>query len=96
MQAVRSGPWKLFVPLKTFTRHPHLKKGAKSEPLLFNVATDISSTKNVAAANPKVVERLLAFAQKARADLGDAGRKGKGQRKIGTVENPRPQRMVRN
>lgn len=96
LQAVRSGPWKLFVPLKSFARHPHLKKGGKVEPLLFNVASDISSTKNVAAANPKVVKRLMALAEKARADLGDADRKGKGQRKLGTVKNPKPQVMVRN
>lgn len=96
LQAVRSGPWKLFVPLKTFVRHPHFAKGAKPQPLLFDVAKDIGSTKNVAVANPKVVERLLGLANKARADLGDLGRPGKGQRKIGTVKNPQPQLMSRN
>lgn len=96
LQAVRSGPWKLFVPLKTFTRHPHLKKGAPPQPLLFNVVSDISSQNNVAAANPKIVKRLMGLAEKARADLGDLGRKGKGQRIIGTVKNPTPRRMVRN
>jgi arylsulfatase A len=96
LQAVRSGPWKLFVPLQNFTRHPHLPKGAKAEPLLFNVVTDIGSKKNVATAHPQIVKRLMAFAEKARKDLGDKGRKGKGQRLLGTVTNPEPQRMAGN
>ena len=29
LQAVRSGPWKLFVPLKEFTKHPHFKRGGR-------------------------------------------------------------------
>ena len=96
MQAVRSGPWKLFLPLDSFVRHPHFKKGASDKPLLFNLVKDVSSENNVAAANPAIVKRLTAFAQKARADLGDRGRKGKGQRPIGTVKNPTPRVLVKN
>lgn len=96
LQAVRSGPWKLFLPLDDFVRHPHFKKGATDKPLLFNVERDIASAKNVADANPKIVQRLTACADQARADLGDLGRKGKGQRAVGTFKNPRPQVMVKN
>lgn len=96
LQAVRSGPWKLFLPLDSFVRHPHFKKGASNRPLLFNVERDIASAKNVADANPKIVQRLMAFADQARADLGDLGRKGKGQRAVGTFKNPLPRVMVKN
>ncbi|MDG1898074.1 MAG: sulfatase [Fuerstiella sp.] len=92
LQAVRSGPWKLFLPLKTFVRHPHFQAGEKADALLFNVVTDIASTKNVAAERPDVVERLTKFANAARKDLGDIGQQGTGQRKAGRIDGqPNPQ-----
>ena len=91
LQAIRSGPWKLFLPLENINRHPHFKKGQKATPLLFNVVEDIASAKNVADEHPEVVRRLTALAEKAREDLGDRGRPGKNQRPIGRCENPKPQ-----
>ena len=91
LQAVRSGPWKLFLPLDSFTRHPHFRKSHSSEPLLFHVVDDIGSTNNVAAEHPEQVRRLMALAEIARADLGDRGRPGANQRPPGKVERPRPQ-----
>ncbi len=44
LQAIRSGPWKLFLPWKKATRHPH---GAKGKALLFNVVEDIGSQKDL-------------------------------------------------
>lgn len=90
LQAVRKGPWKLFVPLKEFSRHPHFKKGEGSKPLLFNVETDISSEHNVAAQHPEIVKELMALAEKGRADLGDTNRPGVNQRSAGKIENPVP------
>jgi arylsulfatase A-like enzyme len=90
LQAVRSGPWKLFLPLENFSRHPHFTRGQAAEPLLFNVEQDIASTNNVAPQHPEVVQRLMDLADKARKDLGDAGRPGKNQRPIGTVDSPQP------
>jgi len=90
LQAVRKGPWKLFVPLKEFSRHPHFKKGQSSKPLLFNVVTDISSEHNVADQHPEIVKELMALAEKGRADLGDNKRPGANQRKPGKIENPVP------
>jgi len=90
LQAVRKGPWKLFVPLKEFSRHPHFKKGAGSQPLLFNVVTDISSEHNVADQHPEIVKELMALAEKGRADLGDTKRRGANQRQPGKIENPVP------
>ncbi len=92
LQAVRSGPWKLFLPLKDFRNHPFFSKKKKDsgEPLLFNVVKDISSSKNVAAEHPDIVARLTKLAEAGRADLGDKGLRGAGQREIGKMEGPTP------
>ena len=90
LQAVRSGPWKLFLALESFDRHPHLEKGAAPRPLLFHVVDDIGCERDVAAENPAIVARLEALAEEARKDLGDRGRPGAGQRPAGRVENPKP------
>ena len=49
--AIRQGPWKLIF----------LKDGGRE---LYNLQTDLSETKNVAEANPEVVERLTALMKK--------------------------------
>ena len=91
LQAVRSGPWKLFVPLKNFGRHPHFEKGEKATTLLFNVVTDIGSKTNVAKQHPEIVKQLTELASQARQDLGDEGVAGNGQRIAGKTANPQPQ-----
>ena len=90
LQAVRSGPWKLFVPLDSFRNHPHFSKmaGGSKEPFLFNVVEDIASEKNVAAEHPDIVARLMKLAEAGRADLGNGTKRGTGQRERGKVENP--------
>lgn len=90
LQAVRSGPWKLFVPLEQFSRHPHFKPGHSADPLLFNVVTDVGCESNVAADHPDVVARLMGLASEAREDLGDRGIVGRGMRQPGRVEHPSP------
>ena len=89
LQAVRSGPWKLFLPLESFARHPHFRRGQKTEPLLFQLYEDIGSTRNRAAEHPEIVRRLTEYAEQARKELGDAGRAGEGQRPPGKVERPK-------
>jgi arylsulfatase A len=89
LQAVRSGPWKLFVAMDAKKRN--WGKPEPAQPLkLFNLATDIHEDNNLATAKPDVVKRLLALAEKARRDLGDTGRPGVGQRKAGWVEKASP------
>jgi len=88
LQAVRSGPWKLFLPVAEAIRHPHADDGTLEQPLLFNIVEDIASSTDVAADNPDIVESLMALAEQAREDLGDRGRAGKNQRPPGRVENP--------
>jgi arylsulfatase A len=88
LQAVRSGPWKLFVPLDDFVRHPHFKKGVSAKPLLFHLLNDVDCSENLADRYPHIVQSLMAHADRARADLGDRGTRGVGQRPIGTVSHP--------
>ncbi len=93
LQAVRAGPWKLFLPVYD-DRHPHFAGPESVEPLLFDVVADVACQHNVAARHPDVVDRLSELANSARKDLGDRGRPGSGQRKPGVITGvPQPQRL---
>jgi arylsulfatase A len=89
LQAVRSGDWKLFVQMENKKRNWGKPEGRQSIKL-FNLSNDIHEDKNLALENPVIVERLLEYAEKARADLGDVGVIGEGQRDAGWVEKPSP------
>ena len=89
LQAVRSGRWKLFVPLASKKRNWGKPEG-QTELKLFDLVADIHEDRNVAAAHPEVVTRLLQWAERARADLGDMERQGTGQRPAGWVDEPSP------
>jgi arylsulfatase A-like enzyme len=90
LQAVRAGPWKLYLPLEN--KLTGLRRNQEKVPAtLYDVRSDSSETKEVSVEHPDVVSRLTAMADKARADLGDLGREGKGQRPAGRFENPKPQ-----
>jgi arylsulfatase A-like enzyme len=93
LQAIRSGPWKLFLPCEKATRNPRVAKGKAVKPLLFNVVEDIETQEDLSEKHPEVVKRLMALAEPARADLGDLGKTGEGQRSIGKVEDPKPQTL---
>ena len=96
LQAVRSGKWKLH--LARPAQPPWAPKWAShiskddvfdiKKPMLFDLDGDIGETTDVAAANPKVVARLLALAEKGRADIGDYNRIGTGAR----FYDPQPRR----
>ena len=89
LQAVRSGRWKLLLPLEK--RWVNLRGQTASSPLaLYDVDNDPGETTNLAANHPGIVRRLTALAEKAREDLGDVDRPGKGQRPAGRVANPAP------
>jgi arylsulfatase len=94
LHAVTSGDgeWKLHLPHKYWTLNGR-PGGTNGVPVrhdpghvdqleLYNLRADISEQKNVAAENPDIVKRLLAFAEEARNDLGDklVDRKGNGIR----------------
>jgi arylsulfatase A-like enzyme len=89
LQAVRSGPWKLYVPLaEKYIANNRKTAPAKQE--LFHLRDDVSEAREISADHPEVVQRLTALADVARRELGDANRPGSGQRPAGHVANPAP------
>ena len=80
LEAVRHGDWKLHVPQP---------KAKETTSQLFNLATDIGESSDVSAANPDVVQELLAIIESAESDLGVTGL-GPGCRELGRVENAGP------
>jgi arylsulfatase A-like enzyme len=89
LQAVRSGKWKLHLPLKPKKRH--WGKPITDAPLgLYDLDNDIGEKNNVADQHPNVVKRLLGLAREARLELGDVKRQGRGRRPGGWVVSPEP------
>lgn len=97
LQAVMSGSMKLYLP-HTYRTLGGREGGRDGKPVayeqrtltkpeLYDVVADIGETTDIAAKHPEIVKRLLAFAEKARGDLGDSltGRKGTGVRPSGRV-----------
>jgi arylsulfatase A-like enzyme len=92
LQAVRRGPWKLYLPLAK--KYVSLgRKTAEASLELYDVRNDVGETREVSAAHPQVVARLFALANAARRELGDEDSAGAGQRPAGLVENPQPLRV---
>lgn len=87
LQAVRSGPWKLYLELPQKLLNLR-DKTEPAKPQLYDVRHDTGETRDLLAEKPEVAKRLLALAEQAREELGDLGREGKGQRPAGWVENP--------
>jgi arylsulfatase A len=85
LQAVRSGPWKLYLPLEAKYIN-NARKTAPSPLELYDVRNDVSETREVSAEHPDVVARLTALAERARAELGDMDTPGTGQRPAGWVD----------
>lgn len=92
LQAVRSGPWKLYLPLenKIDNLGGDYSRGRKTNAELYDLRNDIGEEHEVSARHPDTVERLMALAEHARHDLGDWDREGANQRPAGWVENPMP------
>ena len=79
LDAVRSGRWKLHLPRKYYTV---VEPGSGGMPgpsnwsyinlSLFDLENDIGEQHDLSFEHPEIVDRLLAYAQKARLELGDA------------------------
>jgi arylsulfatase A len=93
LQAVRSGPWKLYLALenKIDDLGGNYAKGKVADAELYDVRNDIGETQNVISEQPEVVARLTNLAENARQDLGDWDREGTNQRLAGWVDNPTAQ-----
>ncbi|MDG2168077.1 MAG: sulfatase [Opitutales bacterium] len=84
LRAVRSGPWKLHLPLKSDQFWGRYSKPEDvidiSTPLLYNLESDIGESKDVASKYPGVVKKLLQLAEHARSDIGDIDKIGENAR----------------
>jgi arylsulfatase A len=99
LEAVRSGDWKIQFAtvdaikpnVKTKEQAKKAKNAAAKEPFprLYNLATDVGETTNVAAQNPEIVAKLQALADATESDLGKNDF-GPGCRELGRVKNPEP------
>ncbi len=91
LQAVRSGKWKLYLPLdERMIRFWDDEMETNIPAELYDLEDDIGENINLANERPEVVGRLTDLANQARKDLGDRNRPGLGQRSAGLVENPTP------
>ena len=104
LQSVVSGDgrWKLVLPhrYQTLAGHSGGRDGIPAKYLMANVERallydlnqDIGEKHDLAAANPEVVARLLAFAEQCRDELGDSltNRKGRGTREPGRLATVKP------
>jgi arylsulfatase A-like enzyme len=89
LQAVRAGPWKLYLPLEK--KYTALNRKTAPAPLeLFDVRHDVHEDHEVSAQHPEVVKMLLSLAARTREEIGDMDRPGKGERPAGRIENPKP------
>jgi arylsulfatase A len=97
LHAVRDRRWKLHLPhvYRTLDGKPGGAGGypvvyaeSKTGVELYDLQNDVGETKNVAAEHPEVVARLMAAAERARAELGDVltQREGAGVRPPGQMK----------
>lgn len=85
LQAVRSGKWKLNLPLE------RIRGKLVNRPLtLIDLDADPREARDLSSEYPQVVRRLTSLAEKARAELGDLKRPGRGRRPAGWVDRPKP------
>jgi len=83
LNSVRSGKWKLVLPRPARppgTGWSGRMIDAVPQTQLYDLDNDISEKHDVAAKHPEVVARLMKLVEKARGDLGDYNRVGKGAR----------------
>jgi arylsulfatase A-like enzyme len=83
LQAVRAGPWKLYLPLEAkFIANN--RRTAPSKLELYNVRDDVGETRELSAEHPDIVRRLTELAEAAQIEIARA------QRPAGHVANPKP------
>lgn len=94
VQAVRRGPWKLFVQRAPLAMGALTAEQARQPftPQLFNLEIDSAESTDVAASHPQIVAELQAIAAAAKAEFGAEG-KGPGVRPPGLVSDPKPLRL---
>ena len=92
LQAIRMGDWKYHLPLEA--THPNWTTPNTERPgrpaKLVNLKDDLGEQNDVSEANPDVVAKMQAIAQKAIKELGNDASQGSGQRAALTLESSTP------
>lgn len=95
LQCVRSGKWKLHLPMEKRFTNLSRNKTRKSDAALYDVVADPGETKDIIAAHPDVVARLTALGERAREDLGDWDRPGKNTRPVGKIQGVAKAQLIK-
>lgn len=91
LQAVRSGRWKLYLPLEAWRgQQPPNPDLVLNEPALYDVVLDPGESRDLAKEHPAIVRQLERLAALAREELGDDDEPGRNQRPAGYVKRPKP------
>ena len=97
LEAIRSGRWKMHLPHGYRSMGDRevgrdgiptqYNYGVRTDLVLYDLETDPGETTDVSDRYPEVMERMLAIAESARADLGDrlTKREGTGRREPGRI-----------
>ena len=85
LQAVRSGKWKLHLPMENRFRAHHTDETIAIGTELYDLEDDVGEQHNVAADHPEVVNRLIGLANKARGVLGEQDQPSPYVRRAGKV-----------
>ncbi len=90
LQAVRSGKWKLHLPLKK------MRGKVVNRPLkLIDLSKDPQEANNLSRQHPDIVRKLTSMAEQARLDLGDLNRPAANQRPPARVDHPTPRAILK-
>jgi arylsulfatase A-like enzyme len=93
LQCLRSGKWKLHIPLEVKKRN--WGKPEENVPLcLYDLSVDIHEDNDLSAQYPEIVNQILKKADALRINLGDLNRNGQEQRPAGWVAAPYHQILV--
>ena len=92
LQAVRMGDWKYHLPLQE--THPRWTSSGPTGPgrsaKLVNLSDDLQERKDVAEANPKIIEQMTRLAEQAIDTLGNDNKTGSEQRPARTLKSSVP------
>ena len=90
LNAVREGSWKYYLKAQRFRLVNSEIDTDVEAGALFDLASDLGETTDVAADHPEIVKRMRALAERLADELGDVDRAGWGVRKAAYVETAAP------
>jgi len=91
LQAVRSGPWKLYRGGDRLVGFGANRQ--RKEAKLFHLLDDPTEMHNRISDQPAIADELERLARQMIGDLGEGGQRGKGCRPVGLIENPTPRKL---